>query len=333
MSITLWRRTLLASAVGGLLALPLSPAQAQIPPDVLVVGQVAEPATMNPHVATAVNDFRILVNLHDGLVRYAPGTLEVELGLAETWETSEDGTVTTFQFREGVTFRDGMPFDAKAVKFTFDRMLDEEHPLHGAGPFPLSFFFSAIEETELVDDMTVWFQLNGPYAPFLSNLACPTGLVVSPKAVERHGDDYARNAAGTGLFMFRVWESNRQVALQRKEGYWDGAPPLAGVDFRPITDANARVSEILSAVIDLMVEEPPDNVPLFAEDAQFMLHEEAGPHLWFLILDTKEPTFDDVRMRQAVNDAIDKESQVTNVLHRTVTVAAGPTPEAFAWAP
>jgi peptide/nickel transport system substrate-binding protein len=334
MSLTLWRRTLLASAFACLFAAPfaLSPANAQVPPDVLVVGQVAEPATMDPHVATAVNDFRILVNIYDGLVRYAPGTLEVEPALAESWEISEDGTVYTFQLRDGVTFHDGTAFDAEAVKFNFDRMLDEDHPYHGTGPFPLSFFFGAIEETEVVDELSVRFHLDEPYAPFLSNLAYPTGLIVSPTAVETHGAEYARNPSGTGPFAFRVWESNRQVALQRNEDYWNGAPPLAGVVFRPITDANARVSEMLSGGIDLMVEVPPDNVQLFADDAGFVLHEEAGPHLWFLILNTREAPFDDVKMRQAVNYAIDKESLVTNVLQGTATVAAGPTPEAFAWA-
>jgi peptide/nickel transport system substrate-binding protein len=296
MSLTLWRRTLLASAIACLFAAPfaLSPASAQVPPDVLVVGQVAEPATMDPHVATAVNDFRILVNIYDGLVRYAPGTLEVEPALAESWEISEDGTVYTFQLRDGVTFHDGTAFDAEAVKFNFDRMLDEDHPYHGTGPFPLSFFFGAIEETEVVDELTVRFHLDEPYAPFLSNLAYPTGLIVSPTAVETHGDEYARNPSGTGPFAFRVWESNRQVALQRNEDYWNGAPPLAGVVFRPITDANARVSEMLSGGIDLMVEVPPDNVQLFADDDGFVLHEEAGPHLWFLILNTREAPFDDV---------------------------------------
>lgn len=334
MSLRFWRRTLLASALLGLVAAPLAapPAEAQIPPDVLVVGQIAEPASMDPHVVTAVNDFRILVNLYEGLVRYAPGTLEVEPALAESWEISEDGTVYTFRLRDGVTFHDGTPFDAAAVKFNFDRMLDEDHPYHDTGPFPLSFFFGAIAETEVADELTVRFQLNEPYAPFLSNLAYPTGLLVSPTAVETHGQDFARNPAGTGPFAFRVWESNRQVALQRNADYWDGAPPLAGIVFRPITDANARVSEMLSGGIDLMVEVPPDNVKLFADDPQFTLHEQAGPHLWFLILNTKEPPFDDVRMRQAVNYAIDKESLVNDVLQGTATVAAGPTPEAFAWA-
>ena len=334
MSLQLWRRTLLASALAGLLASPfaLSPASAQVPPDVLVVGQVAEPATMDPHVATAVNDFRILVNVYEGLVRYKSGTLEVEPALAESWEISEDGTVYTFKLKEGVTFHDGTPFNAEAVKFNFDRMLDEEHPLHGTGPFPLSFFFSAIQETEVVDDLTVRFHLNEPYAPFLSNLAYPTGLIVSPTAVETHEGDFARNPAGTGPFAFRLWESNRQVALQRNDDYWGEAPPLAGVVFRPITDANARVAEMMSGGIDLMVEVPPDNVQLFGEDDAFVLHEQAGPHLWFLILNTKEPPFDDVRMRQAVNYAIDKETLVNDVLQGTATVATGPTPAAFSWA-
>jgi peptide/nickel transport system substrate-binding protein len=307
-------------------------ARAQVPPDVLVVGQIAEPKSMDPHAVTAVNDFRIAINLYDGLVRYKSGSLEVEPALAESWEISEDGKTYTFTLRAGVSFHDGTPFNAEAVKFNFDRMLDESHPFYDTGPFPLSFFFSAIETTEAVDERTVKFTLNEPYAPFLSNLAYPTGLIVSPSAVEQNGADFGRNPVGTGPFKFAVWESNRQVALERNVEYWDGAPPLRGVVFRPITDANARVSEMLSGGIDLMVEVPPDNVALFAEDPGFQLYEQAGPHLWFLILNTKEPPFDDVKMRQALNYAIDKETLVNDVLQGTATVATGPTPAAFAWA-
>jgi len=298
----------------------------------LVVAQIAEPKSMDPHVVTAVNDFRILVNLYDGLVRYADGTLEVEPALATDWEVSEDGTVYTFALREGVAFHDGTAFDAEAVKFNFDRMLDEDHPYHGTGPFPLAFFFQAVDDVEVVDELTVRFHLGEPYAPFLSNLAYPTGLIVSPEAVRAHGEDYGRNPAGTGPFVFRTWEANRQVAVERNEDYWDGAPPLRGVVFRPITDANARVAEMLAGNVDLMVEVPPDNVELFDSDAAFRYVEQPGPHLWFLILNLREPPFDDVRMRRAVNHAIDKQTLVEDVLQGTATVATGPTPEAFAWA-
>ena len=157
------------------LAAVAAPAAGQTPPGVLIVGQIAEPKALDPHAVTAVNDFRILMNVYDGLVRYADGTLEPEPALATDWTISDDGTVYTFTLREGVTFHDGTPLNAGAVKFNFDRMLDEEHPFHDTGPFPLSFFFSAVEEVEAVDDMTVRFTLNAPYAPFLSNLAYPTG--------------------------------------------------------------------------------------------------------------------------------------------------------------
>ena len=324
-------RTLLASAVLAVLATS-GPALAQVPADVLSVGQIAEPLSLDPHRVTAVNDFRILVNIYDGLVRFADGTLEVEPALAEGWDISEDGTVYTFFLRQDVTFHDGTPFDADAVAFNFDRMLDEAHPYHDTGPFPLSFFFSGITDTEVVDDHTVRFHLDEPYAPLLSNLAYPTGLIVSPAAVMDHGAEYGRNPVGTGPFRFAVWEPNRQVAVERNPDYWDGVPPLRGVVFRPITDNNARVTEILSGGIDLMVEVPPQMVSTFAENDAFVVHEQAGPHLWFLILNLREAPFDDVRMRRAVNYAINKQALVERVLQGTATVADSPIPPAFAWA-
>jgi len=321
-------------AAAGLMAAVLwaVAAVAQTPPNVLVVGQIAEPKSLDPHAVTAVNDFRILMNVYDGLVRYKSGTLEVEPALAESWTISDDGTVYTFALRQGVSFHDGTPFDAEAVKFNFDRMLDENHPYHDTGPFPLSFFFGAVEKVEAVDAQTVRFTLNAPYAPFLSNLAYPTGLIVSPAAVEKHGKDFGRNPSGTGPVVFAEWESNAKVVVTRNDGYWDGAPGLEAVVYRPITDANTRVAEMLAGGIDLMVEVPPDNVAAFRSDEQFTVHEQAGPHVWFLILNAKEGPFADKRVRQAVNYAIDKKALVENVLQGTARVASGPTPPAFAWA-
>ncbi len=318
-----------AAFVAAALASPA--AMAQTPPGVLVVGQIAEPKSLDPAAVTAVNDFRILMNLYDGLVRYKDGTLEVEPSLAESWTISEDGKVYTFTLRDGVTFHDGTPLTAEAVKFNFDRMLDENHPHHDTGPFPLSFFFSAIEEVAALDDKTVQFTLNAPYAPFLSNLAYPTGLIVSPEAVKAHGKDFGRNPSGTGPFRFAEWESNAKVVATRNDDYWGGAPALEAVVFRPITDANTRVAEMLSGGIDVMVEIPPDSVAGFDGNG-FVLHEQAGPHLWFLILNAKEGPFADKRVRQAINYAIDKEAMVNEILQGTAEVASSPTPPAFAWA-
>mgnify|MGYP003701465155 CR=1 FL=1 len=309
-----------------------APAAAQTPPGVLIVAQIAEPKSLDPHAVTAVNDFRILMNVYDGLVRYKSGTLAVEPALATGWTISEDGTVYTFALREGVTFHDGTPFDAAAVKFNFDRMLDEKNPYHDTGPFPLSFFFSAVDKVEAPDPKTVVFHLKEPYAPFLSNLAYPTGLIVSPAAVKKYEKDFGRHPVGTGPFRFVEWESNSKVVVEGNPDYWDGAPALQAVVFRPITDANTRVAEMLSGGIDMMVEVPPDNLATFEKDPSFTVSEQAGPHLWFLILNAKSGPMADKRVRQAVNYAIDKTALVDNVLQGTAEVAAGPTPPAFAWA-
>ena len=209
-----------AALAPGLIALP---AAAQTPPDVLVVGQIAEPQSLDPHTVTATNDFRILVNLYDGLVRFKDGTLEVEPALAESWEVSDDGRTYRFKLREGVKFHDGSDFDAEAVKFNFDRMLNKDHPFYNTGPFPLSFNFSSIASVEVIDPHTVEFRLKEAFAPFLSNLAYPTGLIVSPAAVEQHGKDYGRSPSGTGPFKFAEWQSNQRVVIERNPDF--GAAP------------------------------------------------------------------------------------------------------------
>ncbi|MFW5696044.1 MAG: ABC transporter substrate-binding protein, partial [Alkalispirochaeta sp.] len=258
--------------------------------------------------------------------------LAVEPALATDWEISEDGTVYTFELRQGVTFHDGTPFNAEAVKFNFDRMLDESHPYYDTGPFPLSFYFSAIQETRVVDEYTVQLILEEPFAPLMSNLAYPTGLLVSPTAVETHGDEFGRNPVGTGAFQFVEWESNTRVTVEANEDYWDGPVGVDEVIFRPITDANTRVTEMLSGGLDLMVEVPPDSVQVFEQREEFTVYEQAGPHLWFLILNLREGPFTSKAMRQAVNYAIDKEGLVNNVLQGTATVADSPIPPAFDWA-
>ncbi len=309
----------------------IAPANAQTPPGVLVVGQIAEPQALDPHAVTAVNDFRILMNLYDGLVRYASGTLEVEPALAEAWEISDDGLVYTFTLREGVRFHDGSALDAEAVVWNFERMLNEDHPYHDTGPFPLSFFFGAIEAVEAVDAGTVQFTLNEPFAPFLSNLAYPTGLIVSPAAVMEHGSDFGRNPSGTGPFRFAEWRSNERVVVTRNEDYWDGTAGTEAVIFRPITDANTRVAEMLAGGIDVMVEVPPVAIGQFGGD-RFTVSQQEGPHVWFLILNMKEGPFTDKRVRQAANYAINKGALVDDVLEGTAAIASGPVAPAFSWA-
>ncbi|MBO3761420.1 ABC transporter substrate-binding protein [Ciceribacter sp. L1K22] len=324
-------RTVAAVAAALVVTMTTLPAHAQTPPNVLIVGQIAEPQSLDPHTVTATNDFRILVNVYDGLVRFKDGTLEVEPALAESWTVSEDGKTYTFKLRQGIKFHDGSDFNAEAVKFNFDRMLREDHPFYETGPFPLSFNFSSIEAVNALDDHTVEFKLSEAFAPFLSNLAYPTGLIVSPDAVKQHGKDYGRNPSGTGPFRFVEWLSNQRVVVEQNPDYWGGAAGLEAVVFRPITDPNTRVAEMMAGGIDVMVEVPPDNLATFAQDENFAVVEQAGPHVWFAILNTKSGPFADKKVRQAANYAVNKQTLVDDVLQGTATVAAGPIPPAFNW--
>lgn len=308
------------------------PAIAQTPPGVLIVGQTAEPKSLDPAVDTSVNDFRILMNIYDGLVSYKSGSLQVEPALAKSWKISHDGRVYTFQLRQGVHFQDGTPFNAQAVKFNFERMLDKHNPYHDTGPFPLSFFFSDIDKIDTPNSHEVVFHLKQPYAPFLSNLAYPTGLIISPAAVRKYGKDVGRHPVGTGPFRFNQWVSNTKVVLTANPDYWGGKPKLKAVVFRPITDANTRLAEMLSGGLDVMVNVPADSIKTFHKDPRFKVLQQVGPHVWFLILNTKQGIFKDKRVREAVNYAVNKKALVNDVLQGTATVANGPTPPAFAWA-
>ncbi len=306
--------------------------QTATPDSVLVVGIHAEPRSLDPHTTTALNDFRILVNVYEGLVRFAPGSLDIAPALAERWTVSPDGLTYTFELREDVRFHDGSQFDAEAVRFSFERMLNDTHPFHDTGPFPLAFFFDAIDTIDTPDDRTVILRLDEPFAPLLSNLAYPTGFIVSPQAVREHGRDFGRRPSGTGPFRFAGWEPDRHVTLVANDDFRDGRPPMDSVVYRPITDEMTRFAEMRAGGFDVVVEMAPDNVAWFRGRAGFSVLEEVGPHLWFLILNTRKPPFDDVRVRQAANLAIRRDSLASHVLQGTAVPAAGAVAEAFGWA-
>jgi peptide/nickel transport system substrate-binding protein len=137
---------------------------------------------------------------------------------------------------------------------------------------------------------------------------------------------------GTGPFAFVEWTSRRRVVLEGNGAYWDGPPALETIVFRPIGDPLTRVTELRSGGVDLVVEVPSDQVAALRGEPDFAVYESGGPHLWFLILNTRNGPFSDRRVRQAVNYAVNKRALVDDLLQGTATVAAGPVPAAFEWA-
>lgn len=300
--------------------------------DVLVVGQAAEPRSLDPGTVTSLNDFRIIVNVFDRLVRFEPGTLRIGPSLAKSWEVSGDGLTYTFRLRDGVRFHDGTALDAEAVSFSLRRMLDPDHPFHNTSPFPLAFFYDPVSAVRVTGPLTIEIVLEQPFAPLLAYLAHPAASIVSPSAVRTHGKQFGRRPVGSGPFRFDQWDSRIRVVLTRNEHYWDGAPASAAVVFRPILDSSTRLTELIAGQIDVMLEVQPDEVDVLERLGRFRLLDQLGPHLWYLILNVRSGPLADVRVRQAVNHAIDKRSLVENVLRNTAVTAAGPIPEAFGWA-
>src|SRR5690554_862707 len=315
----------------------VSPAMAQTPPNILVVGQIAEPASLDPHVSTAANDFRIAVNIYDGLVRNKPGTLEIEPALATDWTISDDGLEYTFQLREGVSFHDGTPFNAEAVKFNFDRwnLRDHEYNFVDQGKDFTSFTYVfggyhgdpgyQIESVEVVDDSTVEFTLTNSFGYFPQQLASSYFGLHSPAAVAAAGIEYGSPAAGvvgTGPFIFSEWIDGDRVVLTRNDDYWGQVAGVEQIVFRGIESPTARLAELEAGSIDIALNLSPESYDIVANSDQFRpVSAESDLVIGYLGMHQANEPFDDLRVRQAFAYAIDKEAIVDAFYGELASVA------------
>lgn len=307
----------------------LGPAKAATPSDTLVVGDAGEPVTLDPQSATSPAEFRILSTIFEGLVRFKPGTMEIESALAERWTLSADKLTYTFDLKPGIVFQDGTPLTAEAVTASFERLLDPV--LADAGSFPLAFIFAPVESVDAVDADTVAFKLRLPYAPILASLATPTGFILSPAAIKTQGAALASHPIGTGPYRLESWKRGEPVRLERNPTYRGTAAATRKAVFQALPDPEERLAALKAGSVDIMTEPTHGDLPALrtAPAGKPTLVEAVAPHLWFLILNTKEGVFSDKRVRQAVNYAIDRQAIVGETLGGGARVAAGPIPSAF----
>lgn len=298
-----------------------------------VLGLVAEPTSLDPAQLTDINSMRILSSIYDTLVQFGDNGFDLKPGLATKWTVSPDGLTYTFTLRTGVKFHDGTAFNAAAVKFNFDRMLDPKNEYASTGPFPFGgFYYGSIKETKVVDDSTVQFILSQPYSPLLNSLTLNQGRIVSPDAVKKYGKDFAQHPVGTGPFVFSEWQHGVRVVVTRNDSYWDGAPLLDKIVFRPIPDEQTRYTELKSGNADAIVDVPPDNVAQVKSDSKFTYIEQPGPHIWWVSLNMQKPPFNKLEARQAMMYAINRDAIAKDILKGTGTVANGPIPPSIKWA-
>ncbi len=291
----------------------------------LNIGIVSDPVTLDPALMASFFELSTQYLIHEPLLHMTPD-LEIEPGLVESYEV-EDDVIYSFTLREGLTFHDGTPLDAEAVKANFDRMLD---PDTGS---PRQSELGPVESVEVTGPLSFTITLSEPYAPFLSVLTNRAGMMVSPTALEELGEDFANQAVGAGPFKVKSWLKNSDLVLERFDGYWrEGQPYLDGVVLRPLADETVRLTNLRSGSLQLINDVPPQNVASLQDDGNLQLFERPGLGFNDIALNTTRPPFDDVRVRQALWYAIDPNVIQQVVFFGTGQVAYGPIPPSISWA-
>jgi peptide/nickel transport system substrate-binding protein len=300
------------------------PSEAQLA-NTLVVGLVAEPVALDPAQVTDLNSNRVGRRVVETLVAFADESTQIVPGLAESWTISKDGLNYTFKLRKGIAFHDGTPFNAAAVKFSIERQINPEHPASKLGKYPFAaYFFGNVKAVEVMDDATVRFILKEARASFLAVLTAGAASIVSPTAAMKAGLDYAVAPVGTGPFKFVQWDRGQRVVLEKNPTYWRFPVKVDRVIFRSVTEDQARLTELLTGALDLIVGTPPDFVAQLENHPKVTLQRQVGAHVWYLGFNNSKKPFDDKRVRQALNYAVDKEAIVRDVLKGTGAVSKGP---------
>lgn len=238
--------------------------------------------------------------------------------LARSWSVSQDKLTWTFTLRTGVKFHDGTAFNAGAVKAHFDRMFDPKKPNRSRGSFDM------IADTKVVNDSTVAFVLKKPYAPFLSLMANPSVAICSPAAVAKWGDNYPFHPVGTGPWVFKEWVSGDHTTLVRNNNYWGMKPKVGELVFKPVPEPGARVIMLETGQADVANTLAPDEVQRLQSNSKIAVYKQPVLRGWFIGLNALEKPFDDVRVRRAMNYAIDVSAITDSILRGTARPLTAP---------
>lgn len=298
--------TLVAAALYAVASGPLPALSSE-----LVIGRPVTTSAMDPgflrEAATIVDNIFDTLVLRDKDMKLVPG-------LAESWQAVDD-TTWEFKLRQGVKFHNGEDFNARAVKFTLDRILDP------AADSPTISYISTIKGVEVVDDFSVRIETDGPDPLLPTRMSRYPAYIVPPEYVAEVGKDgFAQKPVGTGPYKMVDFIPDQHVVLEANAEYWRGAPAIDRVVWRPIPDATARITALITGEVQLIEGVPADLAQLLQQGDEVDLVQVAsgGLTIYLGLMSDKAP-LDNIKVRQALNHAVDRQGIVENILKGLAT--------------
>jgi peptide/nickel transport system substrate-binding protein len=261
----------------------------------------------DPIIPTDNMSIWTMLLFYDTLIRVGPDGNSLEPGLASSWTHSDDGLTYTFTIREA-TFHDGSPVTSADVIYSLGRTLNSPDS-QWAFLFPAGSTFAA------PDDRTAVITLPSPWAPLEADLAL-FGAAIIPKALhEAQGEALFQQPIGSGPFIFESWEKQVQIVLKKNPNYWEpGLPYLDELTFLVLTDANARMLQFQGGDLDIATSVPYSQVESLKANPDVTFHEEAVARIDYFGINCQREPFTDVKVRQALNYAVNKDVIIQNVL-------------------
>jgi peptide/nickel transport system substrate-binding protein len=280
-------------------------AGAAIAKDDIIVAIQLEPPHLDPTSAAAgAIDSVLYANVFEGLTRF-DSTGAVIPGLAKSWEISEDGLTYTFTLNEGVTFHDGTTMDAEDVKFSLDRIGAED------SANAQKVLYEAIAEVNVIDPATVEIKLSEPNGNMLFNLAWGDAVIVAAESIE----GIKQSPIGTGAFKFDSWTQGDKIELSRFDAYWGTPAILSRATFKFISDPTAALGAMMAEDVDVFSGFPaPENLPQFEADPRFQVLVGSTEGETILSTNHKQPPFDNIKVREALAHAIDRQAIIDGAM-------------------
>ena len=320
------RLSTLTAALAGLIGLAGLAAPAHAAKDVVVAVQSNFTST-DPYDANDTLSQAVAKSFYQGLYGFDKDLKMVPV-LAESHTVSKDGLVYTFKLKSGIKFHDGTPFNAEAVKVNFDRVTNPDNKLKRYN------LYKNIAKTEAVDATTVRVTLKEPFSPFINTLAHPSGVMISPAALAKYGNKgIAQNPVGTGPFKFVEWKATDYLKVAKWEGYWKkGYPKVDSITWRPVVDNNTRAAMMQTNEAHFAFPMPPETVESLSKKPSLEVTSAPSIIHRYLSMNTLQKPFDNPKVREAINYAINKDALVKVAFSGYAVPAEGVVPHGVEYA-